>query len=48
MFDVNAPEQAEKSLKTHAQVLERMAEGVRMTRDDGIIFFTNPAFDAMF
>jgi PAS domain S-box-containing protein len=39
---------AEETLKTHALVLESMAEGVNLSDDNGIIFFTNPAFDEMF
>ena len=35
-------------LRAQAQVLRSMAEGVNVTNEDGVIVFTNPAFDAMF
>lgn len=35
-------------LKTQARVLESMVEGVNMCDENGFIFFTNAAFDAMF
>lgn len=38
----------EQAIKTQALVLERMIEGVNMCDEHGLIFFTNPAFDAMF
>ncbi len=40
--------QVEQTLKTQAQVLENMAEGVNVTDEQAIIFYTNPAFDTMF
>jgi len=41
--------QAEEVLTMQARVLENMQEGVQMASEkDGIIFLTNPAFDAMF
>jgi PAS domain S-box-containing protein len=39
---------AEKTLKIHARVLESMTEGVTLMDDQGIILFTNRAFDTMF
>ena len=40
--------QSEEMLRTQALVLENMAEGVQMASEDGIIFSTNPAWDAIF
>lgn len=38
----------EDTLRLQARVLESMAEGVNVTDDEGILRFTNPAFDRMF
>jgi PAS domain S-box-containing protein len=46
--DVTGRKQMEEALKAHSHVLESMAEGVLVTDEDDIIYFTNPAFDAMF
>ena len=35
-------------IKTKVRVLESMVEGVNVSDENGIIFFTNPALDAMF
>lgn len=37
-----------EAIKTKVQVLESMVEGVNVSDENGIIFLTNPAFDAMF
>ena len=39
---------ARQALAMQARVLESMAEGVCVFREDGSILFTNPAFDQMF
>ncbi|GAB4281337.1 MAG: hypothetical protein Fur0025_09880 [Oscillatoriaceae cyanobacterium] len=36
------------ALHTQARVLEKMVEGVNVANENGIIIYTNPAFDAMF
>ena len=46
--DITERRQAEEVLKTQAAILERMAEGANMVDESGILFYTNPAFDAMF
>jgi PAS domain S-box-containing protein len=46
--DITARKLAEEALKTQASVLQSMAEGVNVSGEDGIIFFANPAFEAMF
>ena len=38
---------AERTLKIHARVLESMTEGVTLLDEQGVILFTNRAFDAM-
>jgi len=48
LTDITARKQAEEALRTQAQVLESMAEGVAVTDQRGYILHTNPAFDAMF
>jgi PAS domain S-box-containing protein len=48
MADITPRKQAEEALKTQAQVLDAMAEGMSVTDPDGTIVITNPAFDAMF
>ena len=46
--DVTERKRGEEALRTQALVLEEMSEGVTMLGEDGIIAFTNPAWDAMF
>lgn len=48
VFDITERKRAEEVLKTQALVLESMAEGVNVSDENGIIFFTNPAFENMF
>ena len=48
LFDITERKQAEKALKTQARILDNMVEGVNVSDENGIIFFANPAFDAMF
>ncbi len=48
VFDITERKRAEEVLKTQARVLESMAEGVNLSDEHGMIFFTNPAFEAMF
>ncbi|MBD2185024.1 PAS domain S-box protein [Aerosakkonema funiforme] len=43
-----AQKRMQEVLKTQARVLESMVEGVNMCDENGFIFFTNAAFDAMF
>ena len=46
--DVTASRAAERHLRTQAQVLADMGEGVCVAGADGIVRLTNPAFDRMF
>lgn len=46
--DVTAARAAERHLRTQAQVLAEMGEGVCVAGSDGAIRLTNPAFDRMF
>ena len=46
--DVTAARAAERHLRTQAQVLADMGEGVCVAGADGIVRLTNPAFDRMF
>ncbi|MBA7708093.1 Regulator of RpoS [subsurface metagenome] len=46
--DITERKKSEEILKIQEQVLESMAEGVNMSDENGIIFFTNPRFDALF
>jgi len=46
--DITERKRAEEALKMQARVLENMVEGVNVSDENGIIFFTNPTFDAMF
>ncbi|MCZ6776684.1 MAG: PAS domain S-box protein [Ignavibacteria bacterium] len=46
--DVTLRKRAEEAVQTQAQVLNNMIEGVNISDENAIIFFTNPAFDAMF
>ncbi|MCB0210856.1 MAG: PAS domain S-box protein [Anaerolineae bacterium] len=46
--DITEQKQIEAQLTYHAHILENLAEGLNYVDDEGIIHFTNPAFDAMF
>jgi PAS domain S-box-containing protein len=46
--DITERKRLEEALKTHGRVLDNMAEGVLVADEDDFIYFTNPAFDAMF
>ena len=46
--DITERKRAEEALEMQARVLESMAEGVNVSDENGVIFFTNPTFDAMF
>ncbi|MBA3684141.1 MAG: PAS domain S-box protein [Planctomycetes bacterium] len=46
--DITQRRKDEESLRLHALVLERMAEGVSVADADGLIRYTNAAADAMF
>lgn len=46
--DITDRRQIEEMLKTQSRVLESMAEGVNVCDENGVIFYTNPAFDEMF
>lgn len=46
--DITYRLETEEMLKIHERVLESLVEGVKVYDENGIIFFTNPAFDAMF
>lgn len=46
--DVTERKWIEEMLKTYGRVLESMAEGVIVADDKELIYFTNPAFEAMF
>ncbi|MCD6330456.1 MAG: PAS domain S-box protein, partial [Candidatus Cloacimonetes bacterium] len=46
--DITERKRAEESLKVRARILESMVEGFNVSDENGIIFFTNPAFEAMF
>jgi PAS domain S-box-containing protein len=46
--DITNRKQAEERLKTQARVLESMVEGVNIADENGVIVFTNPAFDQIF
>ncbi len=46
--DLNQREKVAKFLQTNTQVLNSMTEGVNFIDSQGIIRYTNPAFDAMF
>ncbi|MCB9099816.1 MAG: PAS domain S-box protein [Anaerolineales bacterium] len=46
--DITEQKQVEAQLAYHAYILENLAEGLNYVDDQGIIHFTNPAFDAMF
>ncbi len=47
-YDITARKRAEETLEMQAHILENLAEGVYMSDENGIIFYTNPAFEAMF
>ncbi len=46
--DVTERRQTEQSLLLQSRVLDSMTEGVIVSDDDGVIFYTNPAEDRMF
>ena len=46
--DITERKRAEEALKTQAQVLQNMVEGVCVTEEGTHITFTNPRFNAMF
>jgi PAS domain S-box-containing protein len=46
--DITGRKRAEESSKTHSLVLHSMAEAVNYTDAQGIVRFTNPAFDKIF
>jgi PAS domain S-box-containing protein len=46
--DITERKKLENDVRTQAQVLASMAEGVTVTDQRGQIIYTNPAFDAMF
>ncbi|MCB0210855.1 MAG: PAS domain S-box protein [Anaerolineae bacterium] len=46
--DITEQKQVEAQLAYHAYIMENLAEGLNYVDDQGIICFTNPAFDAMF
>ena len=46
--DITYRLETEEMLKIHGRVLESLVEGVKVYDENGIIFFTNPAFDTMF
>jgi PAS domain S-box-containing protein len=48
MSDITERKRVEERLKAHSQVLDQMLEGVNVATEDGVVWFTNPAFDAMF
>lgn len=47
-IDVDSRRRAEQTLRTQAMILETMREGVVLVTLNGLIEFTNPAFDRMF
>src|SRR3569623_311505 len=47
--DITERKRAEQALALHAELVQRLSEGVVLIRThDGLIVFTNPAFDHMF
>ncbi|HRV90643.1 MAG TPA: PAS domain S-box protein [Anaerolineae bacterium] len=46
--DITEQKKVEAQLAYHAYIMENLAEGLNYVDDQGIIRFTNPAFDAMF
>jgi len=46
--DITSRKLAEEALKTQARILDSMVEGVNVSDENAIIFFTNPAFDRIF
>ena len=46
--DITELTEAQEELKVQSRVLDCMAEGVNVSDENGNIFYTNPAFDAMF
>ena len=47
-LDITDRKQIKDALRTHSQVLLSMSEAVSFIDEQGLIRFTNPAFDAMF
>ncbi|NQV57283.1 MAG: PAS domain S-box protein, partial [Rhodospirillales bacterium] len=48
VVDITERKRAEETLRTQANILTNMAEGVNVADENGIIFFCNPAFERMF
>jgi PAS domain S-box-containing protein len=48
VIDLTEIKQAELDQETHGQVLDNMIEGVNVADENGVITFTNRAFDTMF
>ncbi len=49
VLDITERKTAEETLRLHSRILEHLAEGVHLTRSqDGIIVYTNPAFERIF
>ncbi len=46
--DITEERRASEALQLHTRLLERMAEGVSLTDERGVIIYTNPAQDRMF
>lgn len=46
--DVSRDRESRRQMELQAQVLESMAEGVRLATEDGVVVYTNAAEDAMF
>ena len=46
--DITELTEAQEELKVQSRVLDSMAEGVNVSDENGNMFYTNPAFDAMF
>jgi len=46
--DVTERKRTEQALELQARVLECMVEGVNLCNEEGVVVYTNPAFDAMF
>ena len=47
-LDITERKRIKDALRTHSQVLHSMSEAVSFVDEQGLIRFTNPAFDAMF
>ncbi|QRN93262.1 PAS domain S-box protein [Archangium violaceum] len=46
-FDITDTKKADETLRLHTRILESMAEGVGLVDDQGILLYTNPAWDQM-